>query len=75
MKTSHIGRINTDRYLIKTECQDDQLDKIGDKDFVRPTIIKQVKNSYDSRQRIENPTLQKYPQVISRYRLINKQGM
>ena len=44
LKTSHIGR-----YLIKTEYQDDCLDGLGDKEFAKPTIIKQVQRSCDSR--------------------------
>ena len=61
MKTSNLGRIVADRYLIKTEYQDSQLDELGDKDYFRPTIIEQAKMSYDGRQRIENPNFTSIP--------------
>ena len=38
-----------------------QLDKLGDKDFIGPTIIKQAQKSYDSRQRKENPNFTGIP--------------
>ena len=75
LKTSSIGKINADRYLIETEYQDDWPDKLGDKDFVRPTIIEQAQKSHDSRQRKETPTSQEYPHIICGDKLIYIQGI
>ena len=67
--------MNVDRYLIKKEYQDDQLEKLGDKYYVGTTIAEQPQKSYDSRQRIENPNFTTIPEAISRDKPIYTQEM
>ena len=52
LKTSHTGRINPERHLMKMEYQEDLLNELGNKDFVKQTIIEQAQKSYDG-QRLE----------------------
>ena len=75
LKTSQIGRMNANRYLIKMEYQDDPLDDVGDKDFIRPTIVEQVQMSYDNRQRIENQNFTRMHSGYFRDKSIYTQGM
>ena len=50
---SYAGK--TERHLINTECQEDRLDDLHDKDFVKQTTIGQTQRFFD-KQRQEKPT-------------------
>ena len=54
MIMSHTGRENLESYLIEMKCQDDRLDNLNGKDFIRQTVIGQAQKFCDE-QRSEKP--------------------